>query len=125
MYSGYNQVNQSVMIGGWNREKKGPVTALLLVVSLLLAACSPSIVGKWASQDEPGRAIEFLQDGTVNVYQSDTLFGTGAYAVDGDRITMTVAGQSATSAFKLEGDTLTLTGKNPDGSEYTTVFIRQ
>lgn len=106
-------------------KRNGPVIVLLLILSLALAACAPSLVGKWASEDEPENAIEFLQDGTVNAYQSDTLFGTGAYEIDGDKITMTIAGQSATSTFKLEGNKLTLTGTNPDGSEYTTILIRQ
>jgi len=107
-------------------KRSGLATIILLVfLSLVLAACSPSLVGKWVPEDEPKNAIEFLQDGTVNVYRSDEIFGTGAYEIDGDKITMNITGQSTTSTFKIEGNKLTLTGTNTDGSTYTTVFIRQ
>ena len=74
------------------------------------------IVGKWHSA-KYADTMEFTADGTYTMTPDagsvdDPAAGTGTYKVKGWNLTITVSGgESATIAFTISGDTLTLQDK--------------
>jgi|WetSurMetagenome_2_1015567.scaffolds.fasta_scaffold808704_1 hypothetical protein len=77
------------------------------------------IVGKWHSV-KYADTMEFTADGKYTMTPDaggpdDPAAGTGTYKAKGWNLTITVSGgESATIAFTIEGDTLTLHDKIPE-----------
>ena len=82
---------------------------LCLTMTALLAGCSKpenAIVGKWKSADKfAPLTFEFFKDGTVS---NGNLSGKYSFP-DATHIQMSNGVVSDVKAFKIEGDTLTLT----------------
>lgn len=109
---------------GMQKMKKSVVLLILaILISLLLTACgSTSLVGKWKDEPTGMVTMEFLDNGTLHIYVREKLEATAAYKLDGDTITITAEGTEKKGAFKLEGDRLTLTESD---SDQTQVYVRQ
>ena len=77
------------------------------------------LVGKWQSQNAPGlSAYEFFEDGTYSSYISTYSFD-GEYDVKGDKLVLknTKTNQEATYKYAINGNTLSLTLVNTNGSD--------
>lgn len=77
------------------------------------------LVGKWQSQNAPGlSAYEFFEDGTYSSYISTYSFD-GEYDVKGDKLVFknTKTNQEATYKYAINGNTLSLTLVNTNGSD--------
>ena len=108
-------------------KKKRAILVLVLVMCavFLLAACnsgaSNPLLGKWKDEATGLSAMDFKDDGTADFYFNDQLATTATYKVDGNKITMTAEGQTASGTFKIEGNKLTLT--NADGESQ--VYVKE
>jgi Zn/Cd-binding protein ZinT len=105
-------------------RKSISVLALILCVSLVLAACgsTASLTGKWKDEATGRTIMEFQDNGTLKMYRMDQLKTTATYKVDGDKITLTVNGTEKKGTYKIEGNKLTLTESSPN---QTKVYIKQ
>ena len=77
------------------------------------------LVGKWQSQNAPGlSAYEFFEDCTYSSYISTYSFD-GEYDVKGDKLVLknTKTNQEATYKYAINGNTLSLTLVNTNGSD--------
>ncbi|GAB4452523.1 MAG: hypothetical protein OHK0029_03610 [Armatimonadaceae bacterium] len=122
------------------RRIRAGITLIVCACAVFLAGCAPSIVGKWnGNQSFPvpvtgqninvGVSMEFKDDGTMTQDINTPLgnFSTkGTYKTEGENINYSLEAASAggrtinlpenvrslDGTFKVESDTLTLTGKN-------------
>ncbi len=96
---------------------------LLFFLLLCLGACSgeeQSVVGTWIGKDGDDELLYVFREdgtGTAKAGNADADF---TYAIDGNKISVTVGGSTGTASFEVTEDTLTLT------DEYgTTVLTRK
>jgi uncharacterized protein (TIGR03066 family) len=104
--------------------KKVCILLLVLCLPLLIVACSSSttLTGKWTDESSKNKTIEFLDNGTMNIYVSNKISTTGTYKVEGDKITVNANGTESAAKFKIDGNKLTVT---EIGSNVTKVYIKQ
>lgn len=81
---------------------------LILLLSLMLVACSSEIVGTWQGE---GEELEFTKD---EFYADGELICN--YHIDGDQLVLEYEGMEFEIEFKLDGDSLTMTD---EGDSYT------
>ncbi|MBQ6947445.1 MAG: hypothetical protein IJN42_05300 [Clostridia bacterium] len=93
--------------------KRFLIVLMVLVMMLSLAACGKgeSIVGKWTFG---ATEIEFKEDSAVLISINKTLNYDGTYALEGDKVTITVkeitGALSEEFTYSLENGVLTMTG---------------
>ena len=88
------------------------VIVLVLVTSCMLCACgsSKSLEGKWTQSVNGVEIISFeFNDGKMTVSNAGIVSLEADYEVDGDVLKYTVGGIENESAFKIEGNKLTIT----------------
>ena len=95
---------------------KKALALLLMLSTLILAACSNPIVGKWQMENDSGMMHEFEAGGNFSMYTpgKEEWAITGTYTCHGDQVTLTIMGQATTLDYRIDGDVLTLTGNNVD-----------
>jgi len=85
---------------------------LCLLAAVTLMACSgqqDDLVGTWTTSLEGDEFVfGFEADGTLTL-SSFGISVTGEYTRSGNRVTLTLFGESDDSTYFIEGDTLTLT----------------
>lgn len=101
---------------------------LLLTLALLLglagpAAADPALVGKWSGAFEGGAIVMTLAaDGSLEMSNSGVLMGSGSWAAADGRLTLTLTrpdgggAETLSCGYTLAGETLQLTGEDPDCS---------
>lgn len=102
------------------------IIALLLI--LFTGGNDDPLLGKWSREESNGTTtLEFLPDGTLNIYaqlknvKSISML-SATYAVDEDKITITINEIKQTGKFKINENKLTIT---QTGTKETQVYVRQ
>jgi len=88
----------------------------LLLLSLMLAACSSSNnsgfpTGKFVKSNNENRALSFNKDETFSVFDGSSMLVNGTYSVDGDTVTDVANSQGCPPMkfkYTFDGKTLTL-----------------
>ncbi|MCA1641711.1 MAG: hypothetical protein LC785_07135 [Acidobacteria bacterium] len=97
-----------------------PLPALFF--SLLLCAAAraqqPSLVGEWRTQQGPITIVLLLKADGTGTFDDEKI----SYAARGDKLIVEEGGSRNAYTFRLEGDTLTLTGGDIEGAM---TFVRQ
>jgi hypothetical protein len=81
-------------VNHWFEEKYMIARKLMPLAGILSTACGSGVVGDYGGDECLYDKLSFTDNGTVYM----TIFGTdqaGQYTIDGDRIVVNVAGQSA------------------------------
>ena len=87
------------------------VALVILSLAALLVACKPS--GKYVSVDDESFTLEFVKDKIYFTYEGEegTVTKEGTFAIDGNRITITVGDSVQTTSYVRDGDTITIGGE--------------
>jgi hypothetical protein len=86
------------------------IAVLVVALALVIGGCGgkSGLVGKWYSATE-AETVEFMADGKMIVTGDDASVLEMTYTTKDGQLTVTVMGQSATTTYTLDGDTLTVT----------------
>jgi hypothetical protein len=87
------------------------IALLVVAVALVIGGCGggkAGLVGKWYSATE-AETVEFMADGKMIVTGDDASVLEMTYTTKDGQLTVTVMGQTATTSYTLDGDTLTVT----------------
>lgn len=92
------------------------VVCVLMILAMLVSACSkkssPSVVGKWHTEESGGMDWEFTKDGKISITLMGQTLEAGTYTVSGDKIKLEISlmGQSETQevTYKIDGDKLSM-----------------
>ena len=82
---------------------KKALALLLMLSTLILAACSNPIVGKWQMENDSGMIYEFEAGGNFSMYTpgKEEWAITGTYTGHGDQVTLTIMGQATTLDYRI------------------------
>jgi hypothetical protein len=86
------------------------IAVLVVALALVIGGCGgkAGLVGKWYSASD-AETIEFTADGKMTVTGDDGTVMDLTYTTKDGQITVAVMGQTATTPYTLDGDTLTVT----------------
>ncbi len=103
--------------------KRFMAAVLLFILLLCLGACSAEeqgVVGTWAGKDGTDELLYVFREDGTGTAKAGNASADFTYAIDGNKISVTVGDNTATASFEVKNDTLTLT------DEYgTTILTRK
>lgn len=102
------------------RKRLTPLALAGLLLAALPAAADPALVGQWSGAAEGNPIVMTLAaDGAMSMSNAGVELGSGTWSAADGKLTLTLTrdgggSESLTCAYALEGDSLLLSGEDPD-----------